>query len=76
MVSWLIRNQVTEEIVHEGDSAKRTAGGIDEVHKWLGADHQPVIALLSKKSGLSKLHEDEALCARYADDIPTPPPNS
>jgi flagellar basal body-associated protein FliL len=76
MVSWLISNQVTEEIQHGGDGTKKTAGGIDEVHKWLGADHQLSINLLSKKPGLAVRHDDEALCARLADDIPTPPPNS
>lgn len=76
MVSWLISNQVTEEILHGGDGTKKTAGDLDEVHKWINADHQLSIELLSKKSGLAICHDAEVLCARLADDIPTPPPNS
>ena len=76
MVSWLISNQVTEEIVHGGDGAKKTASGMDEVHKWLSPYHQLSIELLGKNSIIAMLHDDEALCARLADDIPTPPPNS
>lgn len=76
MVSWLIRNQVTEEIVHGGDGAKKTANGFDEVHKWLSADHHLSFEWMNKKSIVALLHDDEALCARFADDIPTPPPNS
>lgn len=74
MVSWLISNQVTEEIVHGSDGPKKTSG-IDEVHKYLGSAHGLSVDLLKMKAALAMHHEDEAIHARLADDIPTPPPN-
>lgn len=73
MVSWLITNQVTEEIVHGGDNGKNT-GTPDEVHKYIHASSFTFDPLDKKTSALLK-HEDESLYARFADDILTPPPN-
>jgi hypothetical protein len=73
MVSWLISNQVTEEIVHS-DSGKSNAGP-DEVHKFVpGTQHVFSPLLLSISQG-SIHHDAVVLIARHADDIPTPPPN-
>jgi hypothetical protein len=74
MVTWLIKNPVTEEIVHgNGDNGKNTATP-DEVHKFIHATSF-TFDLLDKKSSSLLKHEDEALYARFADDILTPPPN-
>jgi hypothetical protein len=74
MVTWLIKNQVTEEIVHGGGDNGKNAGSLDEVHKYI---HSPSLAFdpLDKKTSALLKHEDEALYARFADDILTPPPN-
>ena len=74
MISWLIQSQLTEEIVHAGDSGKGNAG-LDEVHKWIpGIQHTISLSLQNDARG-SIHHDAEALIARHADDIPTPPPN-
>ena len=75
MVSWLISNQVTEEIVHSGPDCPKNGNTPDEVHKYL---HTTAISfnILDKKISAMKQHEDEALYARFPDDILTPPPNS
>jgi len=74
MISWLIQNQLTEEIVHADDSGKGNAG-LDEVHKLIpGTRHAVSFSMLRDAQG-SIHHDAEALIARHADDIPTPPPN-
>jgi hypothetical protein len=74
MISWLIQNQLTEEIVHTSDAGNGNAG-LDEVHKWIaGTEHTITFSLLNDAQG--SIHYDaEALIGRHADDIPTPPPN-
>ena len=74
MVSWLIRNQVTEEIVHGGDSGK-TNPGLDEVDKHFKVGQEFLPDHFFSVSTGSIHHDAETLIARHADDIPTPPPN-
>ncbi|MBS1596878.1 MAG: hypothetical protein JST75_01540 [Bacteroidetes bacterium] len=73
MVSWLITNQVTEELVHIHDSGKIT--GLDEVHKHFAPGQDFFSTHIFNISQGSVHHDAEALIARHADDIPTPPPN-
>jgi len=73
MASWLIRNQVTEELVHTCDSCKNP--GLDEVHKHLPTRQDLLPTHLFNISQGSLHHDAETLFARHADDIPTPPPN-
>jgi hypothetical protein len=73
MVSWLITNQVTEELVHTCDSGKNP--GLDEVHKHFPTRQDLFLTHLFDVSQGSMYHDAEALIARHADDIPTPPPN-
>jgi hypothetical protein len=74
MIGWLIANQVTEEICHSEDAGKRNAG-LDEVYKLLPSVSTGISPTLSNGTGGSIQHDAEALTARHADDIPTPPPN-
>lgn len=74
MVSWLITNQVTEELLHTHDSGKSNPG-LDEVIKHLPAGPEIPVSNLFSLSGGSIHHDAEALIGRHADDIPTPPPN-
>jgi hypothetical protein len=74
MVSWLIRNQVTEEIIHAGTDGAKNGNTPDEVHKYLHSFYFS-FNILDKKISAMKQHEDEALYARFPDDILTPPPN-
>jgi hypothetical protein len=75
MISWLLRNQVTEELVHSCDSGKAKSGAIDEVHKHFYEEHSLVFSRILTYNSGSIYHDAEALIARHADDIPTPPPN-
>ena len=73
MVSWLITNQVTEELVHTCDSDKNP--GLDEVHKHFPTHPDFFLTHTFNISQGSVHHDAEALIARHADDIHTPPPN-
>jgi len=71
----MISNQVSEEIVHGTDNGKSNPG-LDEIHKHFpGYQNLGLILPVHFEPG-SIHHDAEALIARHADDIPTPPPNS
>jgi stringent starvation protein B len=74
VVNWLLTNQLTEEIVHGSTDNGKNAGTIDEVHKYFH-DSSFSFNLADRKISAMRMHEDEALYARFADDILTPPPN-
>jgi len=74
IVGWLLSGQVNEEIVHAPGSVKNSTPG-EEISKHFLADGHsyhisPYITLFTAVH-----HHAEALIARHADDIPTPPPN-
>jgi hypothetical protein len=73
-ICWLIRNSVSEEIVHAGDSGKVNPGP-DELHKQVPGWPEFTLPPSSIDSPGSIHHDAVALIARHADDIPTPPPN-
>lgn len=73
MASWLITNQVTEELVHTSDTGK--SPGLDEVHKLFAPRQDFLFTHMFDVAQGSVHHDAEALIARHADDIPTPPPN-
>ena len=74
MIGWLVSNQVSEEIVHTCDAGKCNPG-LDEVHKHFPG-WQNALPGITLQYGSGSIHHDaEALIARHADDIPTPPPN-
>ena len=74
IAAWLSSGQVTEELVHGLDTAKS---------KSLPCEKDPALLLQSINTGdlalltsiLNKLHSDETLFIRDADEILTPPPN-
>jgi len=74
MISWLVSNQVTEELAHGTDSGKSNPG-FDEINKHLPVKQDLSLAGISTVSSGSIRHDAEALISRHADDIPTPPPN-
>ena len=74
MVRWLISNQITEEIVHSGSDGAKNGNTPDEVHKYLNTAPFS-FDILNKKTSAMQKHKDEALYARFADAILTPPPN-
>jgi hypothetical protein len=74
MINWLLTNQLTEEIVHGSADGGKNPGTVDEVHKYIRASSIS-FSLLNKNISAMRMHEDEALYARFADDILTPPPN-
>ncbi len=74
MISWLLVNQVTEELVHTVDGGKSNPG-LDEVNKHFSLNHDLSLSQLFTVSSGSIHHDAEALVAQHADEIPTPPPN-
>jgi hypothetical protein len=75
IVRWLLSGQATEEVVHAADESSKKSG-CDESSKQFIA-HQCSDDIRLFISSLRALHNKaEALTARLADDIPTPPPNS
>ena len=74
VVSWLISGNATEEIIHADDSIKKNPG-LDELQKNFLAHHNDFSISLIFLSSISIHHHAETLILRYADDIPTPPPN-
>ena len=75
MISWLLRNQVTEELVHNCDSGKAKTAPFDEIHKHFHESNNIGISRLFLNLSGSIHHDAVALIARHADDIHTPPPN-
>jgi len=74
IVGWLLSGQMTEEIVHAKDSSKNPGFGEEMNKHFLANNHSynisPIIV-----SFTASHHQAEAIIARHADDIPTPPPN-
>ncbi len=72
-IAWLLRNQVTEEIVHADDG--KGSRFADELHKLFLPALYPLSVKMPVSTYVSSLIRSEALIARHADDILTPPPN-
>jgi hypothetical protein len=75
MIGWMISDQLSEEIVHSTDEGKSNPG-LDEVHKHFPGSQNGLPGIPVQCGSGSIHHDAEALIARHADDIPTPPPNS
>jgi hypothetical protein len=74
-ISWLLGNQVTEELVHTDDTGKKGRSG-DDLHKHFLPVYYPTLVPSVLPSSLTALsHQAEGLEGRHADDILTPPPN-
>jgi len=73
-IAWLLGNQVTEELVHTDDTAKKSRSG-DDLHKHFLPVYYPTLVQSISQGSLIALHDQaEGLTGRHADDIPTPPP--
>lgn len=73
-ISWLLRNQITEEVLHGNDGGKAPRFADDLQKQFLPSFFQPAMKLpASPLTGLGIL--SETLKGRHADDILTPPPN-
>lgn len=67
--------QMTEEIVHTGDTGKSNRT-VDELHKQFLPVYYPTLVQSILLGSLSSGHaRSEDLNGRHADDITTPPPN-
>jgi hypothetical protein len=74
-VKWLLGGQMTEELVHAGDTGKSNRPGDDLCKHFLPVYYPTLVqsVLLTALSAAHHLSED--LNGRHADDITTPPPN-
>lgn len=74
-VKWLLGGQMTEELVHAGDTGKVPRPGDDLCKHFLPVYYPTLVqsALLTAKNTAHLRSED--LKRRHADDIQTPPPN-
>jgi hypothetical protein len=74
-VTWLLGGQMTEELVHTGDTGKSSRPG-DDLHKQFLPVYYPTLVQSILLTSCAVRHElSEELKGRHADDITTPPPN-
>lgn len=74
-ISWLLRNQITEEVLHGSEEGKSSRVTDDVLKHFLPSGAQGLIELPAPVSVASGI-VSEAVKGRHADDILTPPPNS
>ena len=74
IAAWLSSGQVTEEIIHGLDTGKSKANP-EEKDPVLLIQFFNTVDRILPATILSKLHTDETLFIRDADEILTPPPN-
>jgi len=73
IAEWLSSGQVTEEITHCINPAK-VKSGFCEKDPMVAHSFDVLASFLTAHSGVRHFG-DEAVYIRFADDIPTPPPN-
>ena len=74
IAAWLFSNPVTEELVHDLDSAKGKSGSDETQLPYILHAYHERAGKAESGSLLNHLH-DEALFLRHSDDILSPPPN-
>ncbi len=74
IAAWLFSSQLTEEIAHSISPVKAKSV-VDDVHPPFAIHGYPSDAQSLLISALGNHPQDEAIHARHADDILTPPPN-
>jgi hypothetical protein len=74
-ITWLLRNQITEEVLHGSEEGKSSRAADDVLKHFLPSGAQGTIELPAPVSVASRVLS-EAVKGRHADDILTPPPNA
>ena len=74
-VSWLLGNQMTEELVHSDDTGKTPRAGDDLYKHFLPVDYPTLVPSILPAFLMALPDQAEGLEGRHADDILTPPPN-
>jgi len=74
-ISWLLRNQVTEELAADAKNAAKNSRIADEDHKLLPSVLFHVGTVAPAQKSPAQIDYGMLVPARHADDIPTPPPN-